>query len=78
MIVNYGDTRFVHNTVDKDGGAVYVLDSAITLKATANFTSNSAQRSGGAMYFESATLNLEPQSSLLTFDNHASQYGGAI
>ena len=73
-----GIANFAYNSATGNGGAIYAFDSAITLNGTANFTSNSAQMSGGAMYLESSTLNLYPHSSLITSDNHALLYGGAI
>ena len=44
-------SRFINNTVTKNGGAVCILSTATVTDS--NFTNNSASKNGGALYFES-------------------------
>lgn len=71
---------FTHNTVDADGGALYVIGTKIILwyGTSMKFEFNSA-RNGGVIYLRStATLNIEPHTNFSTSSNHASEYGGAV
>ena len=73
-----GVTIFTHNTADGGGGAIYATDTHIILSNVTYFMFNSAQH-GGAMYFRTgAKLLLEPNTTLSSSHNHASEYGGVI
>ena len=73
-----GDTFLKQNTADEDGGAIYALNTDITVKGVAQFMFNSAQN-GGAIYANSATsLRVESLSALSTAHNYATKYGGGI
>ncbi len=71
---------FKGNRADSNGGAIYAIGSTINLTVTSlNLVSNSAMN-GGAMYLSAvAILMLLPLGSTLhTYNNSATEYGGAI
>ena len=87
----HGDALFQHNTAEGDGGAIYAVGTSIHMEGWTNFTGNMAQN-GGAMYLDTgATLALQTDNTvtswnqkgsiytlLYTSHNFASQYGGGI
>ena len=72
-----GDTLVNGNIAHTNGGALYAIDTHITMKTNITFTSNSAQN-GGAMWLDTCSLTLNENATLTTSHNYASFYGGAI
>ena len=73
-----GDTVFMHNTAQRDGGAMFALCTDIMLNSTIHFTSNSAQNGGAICLKSSATVSISAQFHLSTSHNHAAEYGGVV
>ena len=78
----HGNTVFIHNTANKDGGAIYAAGTSMETQGILNFTYNTAY-DGGAMFLDtgaSLTLltELDSQAILITSSNFATQYGGGI
>ncbi len=72
------NTLFTHNSASRNGGALCLIGTNITVRDTVNIASNSA-RNGGAMYLESgAFFTISDLIKLNIFRNSASEYGGAI
>ena len=74
-----GTTKFTNNTAigNSVGGALYALNTKITMEGFVTFSFNSA-KDGGAMWLDQITLILEPNTILNTSYNTASEYGGFI
>ena len=73
-----GGTVFQSNRADADGGALYAINTEITLKSEVLFNYNSANR-GGAMFFQqTASLLFTMSFKLTAVYNHADEYGGVI
>ena len=79
--LHFGESvKFTRNVAEKDGGGIYALGTDIVFEegSTASFNSNSAMN-GGALYFNNAAfLTLKKRATLCTFNNHASEHGGAM
>ena len=74
-----GTTIFTSNTAtgESGGGALYALNTRITMEGNVSFSFNSA-KNGGAMRLEGTVLTFAPQTTLVTSYNTAMDYGGAI
>ena len=73
-----GNTLFIKNSADCDGGAIYAVSTSIYMQGIVNFTLNTASN-GGAMYLDNgASLIFKPNTSLYTSYNTALEYGGVI
>lgn len=71
-------TSFINNAAHENGGALFVLGTTVIFRGRTIFTSNSAIN-GGAMYLTTATtLSLASDTDVITSQNNASGYGGAI
>ena len=78
LLLGGGYIVFLSNRADVDGGALYAINTDITLQKEVQFNYNSANR-GGAMFFQQTTGLLFAVGFRLTADyNHADEYGGVI
>ena len=78
LLLGGGYTVFIRNRADADGGALYAINTEITLQKEVQFNYTSAKR-GGAMFFQQTAGLLFAMSFKLTaVHNHADEYGGVI
>ena len=78
LLLGGGYTVFLRNRADADGGALYAINTEITLQKEVQFKYNSANR-GGAMFFQqTAGLLFAMSFNLTAVYNHADEYGGVI
>lgn len=74
--VNFSGQTYFRNNTAYDGGAIYALNSTITMENNTTLIGNRAELNGGGFYLEQSRLGLQDMA--LMRGNHARAQGGCI